>query len=121
MQRIGVDAFHQLVFEQERTLFVFYGHSIDGEKKGNYFKQGYSLSDALWTLNHHNRVGCLPSALQPKDVDPDTPLTDLPVFAAASHKLSIFDHTDYVVIDAFVEIEDGESSSTSKFARSESF
>jgi hypothetical protein len=47
------DAFSQLVFEKERTQFVFYGFrsAVDSKISGNYYKQAYSLNEALEDLN----------------------------------------------------------------------
>jgi hypothetical protein len=46
-----IDAFHQLVFEHKRTLFMFYGHRMaNGNPGGGYFKLANSLSEALADL-----------------------------------------------------------------------
>lgn len=46
-----IDAFTQLALERRRTLFMFYGYrNANGEQGGAYFKQAYSLSQALADL-----------------------------------------------------------------------
>jgi hypothetical protein len=52
------DAFTQLVVEKERTQFVFYGYRMaeTGEVAGHYFKQAYSLNEALEDLNANEGV-----------------------------------------------------------------
>jgi hypothetical protein len=53
-----MDAFHQLIRERERTMFVFYGFlwTEDGEVGGNYLKQAYSLGEALADLEANKGV-----------------------------------------------------------------
>lgn len=53
----GLDAFHQLALERERTLFMFYGYRwARGDRGGGYFKHAHSLSEALADLDANEGV-----------------------------------------------------------------